>query len=64
MTGRGIMDNIENAKIYAMDILQQTPNGVAVVDRETRIRWVNPSFREMFQCCGEKIMNRSKSLSS
>jgi PAS domain-containing protein len=52
-----ITENIENAGIYALDILQQTPNGVAVVDKETRIQWVNPSFREMFQCTGEKIMN-------
>ena len=36
-------------------ILQQTPNGVLLVDKETRIHFVNPAFREMFQCPDEVL---------
>jgi PAS domain S-box-containing protein len=39
-------------------ILQQTPNGVLLVDNETRIRFVNPSFREMFHCNNEELMDQ------
>ena len=39
-------------------ILQQTPNGVLLVDKETRIRFVNPSFREMFHCNNEELMDQ------
>ena len=39
-------------------ILQQTPNGVLLVDKETRIRFVNPSFRRMFQCADEELLGR------
>ena len=37
-------------------ILEQTPNGVLLVDKETRIHYVNPSFREMFQCADEELL--------
>lgn len=37
-------------------ILQHTPNGVLLVDRETRIRFVNPAFRTMFRCADEELM--------
>lgn len=40
---------------HAEAILQQTPNGVLLVDRETRIRYVNPAFREMFRCADEEV---------
>ncbi|HUV07330.1 MAG TPA: PAS domain-containing protein [Spirochaetia bacterium] len=39
-------------------ILQQTPNGVLLVDKETRIRFVNPAFREMFHCAGEELLGQ------
>ena len=43
---------------YESAILQQTPNGVLLVDKETRIRFVNPAFREMFQCPDEVILDQ------
>ncbi|MBL7185558.1 MAG: PAS domain-containing protein [Phycisphaerae bacterium] len=39
-------------------ILQHTLNGVLLVDKETRIRYVNPSFLSMFHCAGEQLMGR------
>ncbi|HUU60508.1 MAG TPA: PAS domain-containing protein [Phycisphaerae bacterium] len=39
-------------------ILQHTPNGVLLVDRETRIRFVNPAFRTMFHCADEGLIGR------
>ena len=36
-------------------ILQHTPNGVLLVDRETRIRFVNPAFVTMFQCMDDEL---------
>ncbi len=39
-------------------ILEQTPNGVLLVDKDTFIHYVNPSFREMFRCSGEKILGQ------
>ena len=37
-------------------ILQQTPNGVLLVDKKTHIRFVNPAFLEMFQCENEELL--------
>jgi len=39
-------------------ILQQTPNGVLLVDKKTHIRFVNPAFFEMFQCENEELHGR------
>jgi len=39
-------------------ILENTPNGVLMVDRDTRIRYVNPAFLNMFDCCGEDLLNK------
>ena len=39
-------------------ILQQTPNGVLVVDRDMRIHFVNPSFRHMFHCADETLLGQ------
>jgi len=36
-------------------ILQHTPNGVLLVDKQTRIRFVNPAFLKMFQCENEEL---------
>jgi len=43
---------------HASAILEHTPNGVLLVDRATRIRFVNPAFRRMFHCGGEKLLGR------
>jgi PAS domain S-box-containing protein len=51
-------DQAQNSSSYASEILQQTPNGVLMVDRETRIRFVNPSFRTMFRCEEEKLLGQ------
>jgi PAS domain S-box-containing protein len=41
---------------YIAAILEHTPNGVLLVDRETRIQYVNPAFRTMFHCGQEKLL--------
>ena len=46
------------AAAHTSAILEHTPNGVLLVDRDTRIRYVNPSFRKMFHCGGEKLLGR------
>ena len=37
-------------------ILQQTPNGVLLVDKKTHIRFVNPAFLQMFQCENKELL--------
>jgi len=49
-------DETQNSSPYVGAILEQTPNGVLMVDRETRIRFVNPAFRTMFRCAEEKLL--------
>ena len=44
--------------MHAMAILEQTPNGILVVDRQTLIHFVNPSFRTMFRCEGEDLLGQ------
>jgi PAS domain S-box-containing protein len=39
-------------------ILQNTPNGVILVDKATRICFVNPAFLTMFRCEKEKLLGR------
>lgn len=39
-------------------ILEHTPNGVLLVDKETHIRFVNPAFRTMFKCADDELMGR------
>ena len=48
----------EMTPAHASAILEHTPNGVLLVDRETRIRFVNPAFRTMFHCQGEDLLGR------
>jgi len=48
----------EVAATHTGAILQHTPNGVLLVDRETRIRFVNPSFRKMFRCGEEALLGK------
>jgi len=54
MTPRG--SEISAARAAA--ILEHTPNGVLLVDGESRIRFVNPSFRKMFHCDDEELLGR------
>ena len=49
-------DEAQNTSPYVGAILQQTPNGILLVDRETRIRFVNPAFRTMFRCAEEELL--------
>ena len=42
----------------ASAILEHTPNGVLLVDADTRIRFVNPSFRRMFHCDTEELLGK------
>jgi len=39
-------------------ILQHTPNGVLMVDRQTHIRFVNPAFLTMFQCAHDEVLGQ------
>ena len=48
-------DNTETSA-HISAILQQTPNGVLLVDKKTRIKFVNPAFREMFHCGDEDLL--------
>lgn len=45
-----------NLDAYEGAVLQQTPNGILLVDRETRIQYVNPSFLKMFHCENETLL--------
>jgi len=42
-------------------ILEHTPNGVALVDRDSRIRFVNPAFRRMFRTGDDDLIGRPAS---
>ena len=46
------------AAAHTSAILEHTPNGVLLVDRDTRIHYVNPAFLEMFHCGDEKVLER------
>jgi PAS domain S-box-containing protein len=43
---------------YIAAILQHTPNGVLLVDKDTLIQFVNPSFRRMFHCEDQELLGR------
>jgi len=47
---------IEAAQVSA--IIHNTPNGVLLVGRDTRIRFENPAFRRMFHCKTETLIGR------
>ena len=55
MTAR---DNEEVSAPRVSAILEHTPNGVLLVDSQTRIRFVNPAFRVMFHCPQEELLGR------
>jgi PAS domain S-box-containing protein len=43
---------------YIAAILQHTPNGVLLVDKDTLIQFVNPAFRRMFHCEGQELLGK------
>jgi len=50
--------NGDIAGTHTSAILEHTPNGVLLVDRDTRIRYVNPSFLKMFDCREEELLDK------
>ncbi|MBN2439888.1 MAG: PAS domain-containing protein [Spirochaetales bacterium] len=48
--------NTRDTESHISAILEQTPNGVLLVDSEIRIKYVNPAFREMFQCKNSEMI--------
>ena len=48
----------QTASPYVSAILQQTPNGVLLVDKETMIQFVNPAFLTMFHCSDEDLLGK------
>jgi len=50
--------NSDVGATHTSAILEHTPNGVLLVDRETRIRFVNPSFPRMFRCADEDLLGK------
>jgi len=46
------------AAAHTSAILQNTPNGVLLVDKKTHIRFVNPAFLKMFHCANEELSGR------
>jgi PAS domain S-box-containing protein len=48
----------DQVNAHTSAILQHTPNGVLLVDGQTRIRFVNPAFLMMFECAGDELLGR------
>jgi PAS domain S-box-containing protein len=53
-----VQSDIQITADSAVAVLQQTPNGVLIVDRDLRVRFVNPAFRTMFDCDQEELLGR------
>ena len=49
----------ERSSPHIAAILQHTPNGVLLVDGDTRVQFVNPAFRTMFHCEGQELLGRA-----
>lgn len=54
-------DNYEEMKEYALTIFEQTPNGILLVDKETKIRFANSAFFKMFRCEEEDLLGQKAS---
>lgn len=52
------IDTGQDTPSYVSAILEQTPNGVLLVDNKTLIQYVNPSFLDMFQCRDEELLGK------
>ncbi len=57
-TSRPTQSDSDTTSPYEGAIIEQSPNGVLLVDGETLIRFVNPAFRKMFQCEGEELLGQ------
>ena len=55
---RDEMSETQTTSPYISAILQQTPNGVLLVDSHTRIQFVNPAFRQMFHCGDDELIGQ------
>jgi len=53
-----IKPNNQGTARHISAILEQTPNGILLVDRDTCIQYVNPSFRKMFHCDDEELLGQ------
>ncbi len=51
-------DYSQDTSAHISAILQQTPNGVLLVDKHTHIHFVNPAFLEMFHCADEELLGK------
>jgi PAS domain S-box-containing protein len=51
----------KKAAAHTSAILQQTPNGILLVDSSTKIHYVNPAFLSMFHCTDEKLLEQPAS---
>ena len=58
LRNRRRMSDGQTTSPYIGAILQQTPNGILLVDKDTKIRFVNPAFREMFHCGDEVLLGK------
>jgi len=45
-------------RAHTSAILRHTPNGVLLVDKQTRIRFINPAFRIMFECADDELLGK------
>ena len=43
---------------HTSSILQHTPNGVLLVDKDTHICFANPAFRTMFRCAKDELLGQ------
>jgi len=53
--------NGKNPGVNVNAILEHTPNGILLVDEETRIQYVNPAFKTMFHCPKESLYGEKAS---
>ncbi len=52
------MSDNQTTSSHINAILEQTPNGILLVDSETSIHFVNPAFRRMFHCESEELLGQ------
>ena len=55
---RDEMNGTQGSSQHNSAILQQTPNGVLLVDSHTLIQFVNPAFRQMFRCGDDELIGK------
>ena len=52
------MSDNQTTSSHINAILEQTPNGILLVDSSTSVQFVNPAFRRMFQCEDAELLGR------